>query len=339
MIVALIEEAVDSGARRAPACAVVGLSVRTVERWRGLHPQDARQGPNTMPANALTATERADVLALVNRPAYRDTSPHQIVPHLADTGVYVASESTMYRLLREARQLAHRGRAQAPVRREVPAHHATGPQQVWSWDITYLQSPVRGVFWYLYLMMDIWSRRIMGWAVHPTQSDAHAATLFTTVCQAHAVSTAGLVLHADNGGPTKGATMLATLERLGVIPSFSRPRVSDDNPYSEALFRTLKYCPAFPAQPFVDLDAARAWVMAFVAWYNHHHQHSAIQFVTPDDRHTGRDIAMLAQRDLVYQAARATHPERWRGTTRNWSRTTTVYLNDARSATADVVTG
>jgi transposase InsO family protein len=147
------------------------------------------------------------------------------------------------------------------------------------------------------------------------------------------------VLHADNGGPMKGATMLATLERLGVIPSFSRPRVSDDNPYSEALFRTLKYCPAFPTQPFVDLDAARAWVAAFVAWYNHQHQHSAIQFVTPDDRHTGRDMAILEQRAAVYQAARANRPERWRGTTRNWSRTTTVYLNDARSATADVVTG
>jgi transposase InsO family protein len=339
MIVTLIEEAVDSGARRARACAVVGLSVRTVERWRGAHPQDARHGPRATPANALSTTERADVLALVNSPAYRDASPHQIVPQLADAGVYVASESTIYRLLREASQLAHRGRAQAPVRREVLAHHATGPHQVWSWDITYLKSPVRGEFWYLYLMMDIWSRRIMGWAVHPTQSDAHAAALFTTVCHAHAVSTTGLVLHADNGGPMKGATMLATLERLGVIPSFSRPRVSDDNPYSEALFRTLKYCPTFPSQPFVDLEAARAWVTAFVTWYNHHHQHSAIRFVTPDDRHTGRDIAMLAQRDAVYQAARASHPERGRGTTRNWSRPTTVYLNDAPSTAALVVTG
>ena len=163
---------------------------------------------------------------------------------------------------------------------------------MWSWDITYLKSPVRGVFWYLYLIMDIWSRRIMGWAVHRTQRDAHAATLCTTVCHEHAVTAAGLTLHADNGGPMKGATMLATLERLGVFPSFSRPRVSDDHPYSEALFRTLKYCPAFPTQPFVDLEAARAH-----------------------------------------------HPERWRGNTRDWSRTTTVYVNDARSATADVVAG
>ena len=175
------------------------------------------------------------------------------------------------------------------MRREVPAHHATGPQQVWSCNITYRKTPVRGIFWYLYLILDIWSRRIMGWAVHPTQRDAHAATLFTRVRQDHAVPATGLVQHADNGGPMKGATMLATLERLGVVPSFSRPRVSDGNPYSEALFRTLKYCPAFPTQPFATVDDARAWVTAFVTWYNHDHHHSAIQCVAPDDRHTGND--------------------------------------------------
>ena len=187
----------------------------------------------------------------------------------------------------------------------MPAHHATRPLQVWSCNITYLKSPVRGVFWYLYLIMDIWSRRIMGWAVHPTQRDAHAATLFTAACHEPAVSPAGLVLQADDGSPMKGATMLVTLERLGVIPSFSRPRVRNDHPYSEALFRTRKVCPAFPTQSFVDLNAARAWVAAFVTWYNHQHQHSAMQFVTPDDRHVGRDIAILEQRAAVYQAARA----------------------------------
>ena len=187
----------------------------------------------------------------------------------------------------------------------MPAHHATRPLQVWSCNITYLKSPVRGVFWYLYLIMDIWSRRIMGWAVHPTQRDAHAATLFTAACHEPAVSPAGLVLQADDGSPMKGATMLVTLERLGVIPSFSRPRVRNDRPYSEALFRTRKVCPAFPTQSFVDLNAARAWVAAFVTWYNHQHPHSAMQFVTPDDRHVGRDIAILEQRAAVYQAARA----------------------------------
>ena len=326
MIRALIDEAVESGARRARACHALGLSVRTVERWRGAHPDDAREGPHRVPANALSTTERAVILDTMNSATYCDLSPHQIVPRLADAGRYLASESTLYRVLRAAELLTHRGRANAPVHRARPLHVATAPDQVWSWDITYLKTPVRGVFWYLYLMMDIWSRRIMGWAVHPTQDEIHAAALFTTVCVHRALDPDGLVLHADNGGPMKGATMVGTLERLGVIPSFSRPGVSDDNPYSEALFRTLKYCPTFPTEPFTTVVEAERWVAAFVQWYNHVHQHSAIHFVTPDDRHTGRDIAILAQRELVYRAARAAHPERWSRGTRDWTRITTVRL-------------
>lgn len=326
MIRALIDEAAASGARRAVACHTIGLSVRTLERWRGPHPDDAREGPPQAPANALSPAERAVLLETVNSAAYCDLSPHQIVPRLADAGQYLASASTVYRVLREAELLAHRGRAAAPVPRPRPAHVATAPDQVWSWDITYLTSPVRGAFWYLYLVMDIWSRRIMGWAVHPTQTETHAAALFTQICHDRALDPQGLVLHADNGGPMKGATMVGTLERLGVIPSFSRPRVSDDNPYSEALFRTLKYCPSFPTQPFATVANATQWVAAFVQWYNHVHQHSAIHFVTPDDRHTHRDIAILAQRDQVFRAARAAHPERWTGETRNWTRIDTVRL-------------
>ena len=333
MIRALIDEAVVSGARRAHACHVIGLSVRTVERWRGAHPDDAREGPHQLPANALSTAERAVILETVNSATYCDLSPHQIVPRLADAGCYLASESTVYRVLRAAELLTHRGRATAPVHRARPVHVATAPDQVWSWDITYLKSPVRGVFWYLYLMMDIWSRRIMGWAVHPTQDETRAAALFTQVCQQRALHPEGLVLHADNGGPMKGATMVGTLERLGVIPSFSRPGVSDDNPYSEALFRTLKYCPAFPTQPFADVAAAERWVAAFVQWYNHDHQHSAIHFVTPDDRHTGCDIAILAHRDLVYRAAQAQHPERWSRGTRDWTRVTTVRLTPEQQPT------
>lgn len=329
MIGALIEDAVASGARRAAACRAVGLSARTVERWRGAHPDDARDGPHHAPANKLSPTERATLLATVNAPAYRDCTPHQIVPRLADAGRYLASESTIYRVLREEALFAHRGRAQAPTRRGrgVPAHVATGPQQVWSWDISYLRTPVRGVFWYLYLMLDIWSRKIMGWAVHPTERADHAAVLFRETCRRQRLDPAGLVLHADNGGPMKGATMLVTLERLGVLPSFSRPGVSNDNPFSEALFRTLKYCPAYPADPFADLAAAERWIAAFVQWYNHVHQHSAIRFVTPDDRHTGREHAILAHRQAVYTGARDRHPTRWSSDTRDWTPVTTVRLN------------
>ena len=327
MTCALIEEAVVSGARRASACAVLGLSVRTLERWRGAHPEDEREGRRQAPANKLTADERATLLDTVNSAAYRDQSPHQIVPHLADTGCYLASESTIYRVLRDEQLLAHRGRAKAPVRRVVSAHVATGPLQVWSWDITYLKTPVRGVFFYLYLILDIWSRKIVGWAVNTSESADHAASLFSTTCHQLRCDAAGIVLHADNGGPMKGATMVVTLERLGILPSYSRPGVSNDNPFSEALFRTLKYCPAYPAHPFADIAEARRWVEAFVQWYNHVHQHSAIRFVTPDDRHTGRDVALLAQRHDLYAAARERTPARWTGTTRNWTSCRIVRLN------------
>ena len=327
MIIALIDDAVQSGARRHAACQLIGLSARTLERWRGVHPTDARHGPQHAPANKLSATERDTILATVNTPEYCDLSPHQIVPRLADQGCYLASESTLYRVLRDAQQDAHRGRAKAPVRHTKPVHTATGPNQVWSWDITYLKTPVRGVFVYLYLIMDIWSRRIMGWAIHHEQNDAHAATLFDGTCTRRHLDPQGLVLHADNGGPMKGATMVSTLERLGVVPSFNRPGVSNDNPFSEALFRTLKYCPAYPTHPFADATAARQWVAAFVHWYNHVHQHSAIRFVTPDARHAGRDIAILARRDALYDRARNQHPARWSAGTRNWSPIPTVRLN------------
>jgi putative transposase len=251
-------------------------------------------------------------------------------PHLADAGRYIASEATIYRVLRQADQLARRGRANAPVRRAVRAvraHEATGANQVWSWDITYLKTPIAGVFFYLYLIVDIWSRKIVGWAVYPTEAAQHASELFAATCRATHCDPTRLALHADNGGPMKGATMLVTLERLGVLPSFSRPGVSNDNPYSEALFRTLKYCPAYPTHPFASIPAATRWVAHFVQWYNHVHQHSAIRFVTPDDRHTGRETAILAQRHDVYTQARTKHPARWSGATRDWTPIASVHLN------------
>ena len=327
MIGALIDDAVLAGARRGPACRVVGLSVRTVERWRAGADMDARHGPHRVPANALTHAERCGILTVVNAPAYRDLSPHQIVPRLADAGRYLASESTIYRILRAECLLAHRGRAKAPERRLPRTHEATGPNQLWSWDITYLTTPVRGVFVYLYLMLDVWSRKIVGWAVQDSESAAHAAALFRAICRTAQLNPRGIVLHADNGGPMKGATMVATLEHLGVLASFSRPSVSNDNPYSESLFRTMKYGPGYPRQPFADLAAARAWVAAFVPWYNTVHLHSAIRFVTPDDRHAGREVALLTARHAVYARARRRHPARWSRHTRDWTPIHVVRLN------------
>jgi transposase InsO family protein len=325
---------VAAGARRKSACELLGLTLRTLERWVD-QDDDRRHGPNTAPANKLSEAERRKILAVATSREFRDQSPRQIVPQLTDQGRYIASESTFYRVLHAEDMQHHRGRARPPVAR--PREHvATGPWQVASWDITYVSSLVRGQFFYLYLVEDVWSRKILGWDVHETQSDELAAALIERIRrEAGGVDLTGWVLHADNGGPMKGATMLATLQRLGVVPSFSRPSVSDDNPYSEALFRTLKYCPEYPSSGFASLADARAWVARFVEWYNHEHQHSGIGYVAPADRHAGKDVAILAARKAVYEHARDRHPERWARATRAWERPTTVILNPEHDRATD----
>jgi hypothetical protein len=189
------------------------------------------------------------------------------------------------------------------------------------------------MFFYLYLIVDICSRKITGWEVHERESAELAAGLLERAVWAEGCVSSPLILHADNGSPMKGATMKVTMERLGVTPSFSRPRVSNDNPFSEALFRTCKYVPAWPAKGFASIEEARAWVMEFVRWYNTRHQHSAIRFVTPQARHRGEDKALLANRHAVYQAAREKHPARWSGRTRNWHPIGAVWLNPERPDT------
>lgn len=335
-IIGLLDTAVKTGARLSKACALLGLSVRTVQRWRtqGPHGFDARFGPKTSPGNKLSVAERRQVLAVANEPAHRDLSPKQLVPKLADEGRYLASESTFYRILREEQLLHHRQPSRPPSANKPREHCASGPCEVLSWDITYLRSPIRGVFYYLYLIEDIWSRKIVGWAVHDVESMDHASRLIDATAAQLGRDPMGMVLHSDNGSPMKGSTMLATLQRLGIVPSFSRPRVSDDNPYSESLFRTLKYRPAYPRGPFKDLEAARAWVADFVTWYNTEHLHSGIGFVTPHDRHEGNDIRILAARRQTYHAARKRHPERWSGDTRTWGRDENVMLNPARDKAA-----
>lgn len=264
----------------------------------------------------------------LHEPRFRDLSPVQVVPLLADEGTYVGSESTMYRILRDEKEMAHRQATRPAVRRPPREHVATGPNQVVSWDITYLRSPIRGQFYYLYLFVDVWSRKILGGEVHHEESSEIAAELFERICREQSLDPSGIVLHADNGGPMKGSTMLSTLQRLGVVASFSRPRVCDDNPYSEALFRTLKYRPNYPhGGAFQGLADARSWVAAFIRWYNTEHLHSAIGFVTPADRHAELDRDILMRRRRVYERARRRHPERWSRNTRTWKRTETVYLN------------
>ena len=187
------------------------------------------------------------------------------------------------------------------------------------------------------MVLDVWSRKVVGWAVHETEDMDLAAALIRRTASAENIDIDTLTLHSDNGGPMKGSTMLATLQSLGIVASFTRPRVSDDNPFSEALFRTLKYRPWYPSDRFESLDDARRWVGGFVRWYNWDHRHSGIKFVRPVDRHEGRDIQILAQRIEAYEAAKARHPERWGSRpTRDWTRPKRVSVRARPEANKEV---
>ena len=325
----LIDEAVAAGARCAKACEILHLDLRTTQRWRrqGLHRGDGRCGPRTEPGNKLSNAERRRILDVCNSPDYRDLSPKQIVPILADKGIYIGSESTLYRVLRVAKQLASRGKAKAPQRRPKAEHIATGVNQVWSWDITYLRTEIPGEFYYLYMVVDVWSRKVITWTIQRSEDGEFASEMLERAIKDNCDG-AALVVHSDNGAPMKSGTLLATLQALGIIQSFSRPRVSDDNPYSEALFRTVKYRPEYPAGGrFKSIEAAREWTTWFVGWYNTEHRHSGIEYVTPEQRHSGDHRVILERRTQVYEKARTRNPHRWTRGTRDWTPTEEVRLN------------
>jgi len=325
-IIDLVGEAVASGCRILRACEVFGLEERTLLRWKST-PNDARHGPIATPSNKLSETERQLIIKTSVSVNFVNLSPHQIVPKLADGGIFIASESTFYRVLKAEKLDIHRGHSKPRVIIPPKAFEATRPNQIYSWDITYLQSSVRGQFYYLYLFLDLFSRKIVGWNIHESQDSSLSAELLEKICKSEKINKFQVTVHSDNGGPMKGATMLATMQKLGVMPSFSRPSVSNDNPYSESMFKTLKYCPIFPTKPFEDIEAAIIWMQKFTTWYNTEHLHSGINFVTPSSKHEGLDVEILKNRNEVYETARNKNPERWSGKTRNWDPITVVKLN------------
>ncbi len=333
--IAWINEAVAAGARRAVACREVELSVRTWQRWQ-TSPEDQRTTAiRPEPTNRLRVEEEQQIRAVCHQPEYANLPPSQIVPRLADKGVYLASESTFYRVLRRHGEVHHRGRCLKPGRVKPPTTFtASGPCQVWTWDITWLPSWVRGRWYYLYLVEDVFSRKITGAEVHETESGELAAALMQRTVLRERCYRQPLVLHADNGAAMKSQTLQVKLAELNISPSHSRPRVSNDNAYVESLFRTLKYVPQWPSSGFNHLEEARVWVDKFTRWYNEEHRHSGIGYVTPLQRHTGEDKALLAQRDKVYQAARAANPKRWSRQTRNWEWQESVTLNPERGKQA-----
>ena len=333
--VELIEEAVDAGAALYKACNELGISKRTYNRWKNSDSDyiDKRTiCARPEPANKMTPEEKQEILDICNSEEFASKTPVEIVPILADRGIYVASESTFYKVLKEAKQLAHRGREKKKTRRPISTHKATGPNQVWMWDITYLNGPIKGKYYYLYLFSDLYSRKIVGWEVWESEDAKRASELVKRIYRDEKIYIRNmqkepLVLHSDNGSPMKAATMLETLYALGITPSKSRPRVSNDNPYAESLFKTLKYVPDYQPQGFETLTEARLWVKRFVEWYNKDHRHSGIQYVTPEERHTGKDKEILEQRKRVYEEAKKKHPERWARETRDWSFSEEEWLN------------
>jgi len=338
----LINEAVSHGAREIKACDVLNISQRTLFRWRSKNTPDEDQRPLIVrpePSNKLTRQEKERIIQVVNSPEYKSLPPSQIVPALADKGEYIASEGTMYKVLKEYSMQHHRGLTKAPVKREISTHSADGPNQVWMWDITYMPAGIKGKYYYLYLILDLYSRKIIAWEVFERESAEYASRLVrrAIMSENRTKDKRPLVLHSDNGSPMKGATLLETLIMLGVMPSNSRPRVSNDNAYAESIFKTLKYRPGYPRKGLSTIEDAREWVLGFTRWYNKEHHHSGINFLTPEQRHNGQSEAVLANRRAVYEAAKLRHPERWSGKTRNWTLSEKVWLNPEKEESIECI--
>jgi len=299
----------------AAACVASGRARATHYRRHRTSPAPMRPTPiahadRVQPA-ALSAGERARVLAVLHSERFADAAPAQVWATLLDEGVYLASEATFYRLLRAEHGDVRERRSQATHPARVkPELIATGPNTVWSWDITKLHGPAKWTYFYLYAVMDVYSRKAVGWMVATRESAALAESLLAETIAAEGVSAAQLTIHSDNGTSMASKTVALLLADLGVVKSHSRPHVSNDNPYSEALFKTIKYCPTFPGK-FATLASARTFCSTFFETYNHHHRHSGLGLLTPAVVHAGQAETVRAARSLVLDAAHARHANRF----------------------------
>jgi len=279
---------------------------------------DKRKGSVRQVEHRLSSEEETDFYQEATSARFKDLTPEQIVATLAYEDNYIASESTLYRLLRKKEALRHRQESKKPceTRLHIPLV-VTGPNQVWSWDITWLLTAVKGMYKYAYSIIDLFDRSIVGWSVEDYESDAHATKLFAQVCRDQRV--VPKIVHADNGNAMRGVSLAAFLDGLMVSRSYSRPRVSNDNAFIESWHKTLKYTVGYP-KFFQSLEHARQWFADFVHWYNNNHLHSALGYVTPTQRRSGEAEEIYQKRDVGLQAAKARNPGRWRqGKTKVWS--------------------
>jgi putative transposase len=289
------------------ACDALRVSRASFYRWRapnhGPHPKKATP-------RALAASERAEVLSILHEDRFTDLAPAEVYATLLDEGRYVASISTMYRILHDRGEVRERRTQTTHVAYAAPELLAERPNQVWSWDITKLKGPQKWSYFHLYVILDIFSRYIVGWMVAPRESAALAEKLIATTCERQAIAPGQLTIHADRGSSMKSKPVAFLLADLGVTKTHSRPHVSNDNPFSEANFKTLKYRPAFPDR-FGSIQDARAHARPFFDWYNQSHHHSGLALLTPYDIHHGQAQARVDARTTVLRTAQAVHPERF----------------------------
>ena len=291
-----------------PACSALEVSRSTLYRRRG--PSTGQQQPRPTPARALSETERGEVFDTLCSERFVDRSPAEVVATLLDEEVYLCSERTMYRVLASEVPVQERRAQRTHPEYKKPELMATAPNQVWSWDITRLLGPKKWSYYYLYVIMDIYSRYVVGWMVADRENSALAGRLIQQSCLKHGVQPRLLTLHSDRGTPMTSQCTAQLLADLGVTRSLSRPQVSDDNPFSEAQFKTLKYHPSFPGR-FGDQGQAKTFCRSFFRWYNAEHRHGGISMLTPEQVHFGNADQVIAGRKSVLREAWAAHPERF----------------------------
>ena len=285
------------------------LQVPRSSVYRARHPKPAPR-PQSEPARALSETEREAVHHTLNSERFADQAPREVYATLLDEGTYLCSPSTMYRVLDEHAEVRERRDQLRHLAYAKPELLATRPKQVWSWDITKLLGPVKWTYYCLYVMLDIFSRYVVGWLIADRESGSLAELLITEACAKQQIARDQLTIHADNGGPMIAKPVTLLMTDLGVLPSHSRPHVSNDNPFSEAQFKTMKYQPDYPER-FGSLVDARTWAQTFFPWYNDAHHHSGIGFMTPAAVHYGEAARLFTDRQQTLSAAYAAHPERF----------------------------
>lgn len=323
--VELIQEAQKNGARLLKACEALEISVSTFERWRSGKTSDSRKGASKVVARKLSDEERQEIIAVSCSNEYKDDNPYKIVASLLTKGTYIASISSFYRVLREKGLVKHRGNSRPGQSHSKPPELvATGPNQVWTWDITWLHSHIRGIFYFAYTIIDIWDRSIVKWAIHDREDDEFARELFQAAFEENDYP--NVFVHSDNGNPMKGMSLMALFYDLGISNSYSRPRISDDNPFIEAWFKTLKTHVSYPGK-FKSIADARIWFADFVHSYNGAHSHSGLHYITPMQVRSGEYSEIIIKRNETMKMAYKKNPLRWSNGVKQLPKKHIVYLN------------